>query len=335
MIPDQKIKIVIFKLFMGEARTGADRYLISLIEMLSKKFDVEVRECFPIKFKNHRRLFSIISIPASIVCTNIETFKLLKSGNQVLSGYLSGSIYIQQSFNQNELTSRFNLLFKYYSLIDYVSRFGKNNTRLIIYVSNFAKENCRLKKKGINEYVIYPSIIDDIPDSKYSDKEDIIVTVSRIASEKKLDKILKIMENLPYPHYLIGFSTDKLYLEKLRTQLKKTKIILDAPEDVKNDYLRRAKIFLNTSENEPFGLVIVEAMAYGVLPIAHKSGGPSEILPREFLYSDEKDAEELIKKYMVEYNEKIYNEMRQRAREFTKDKVEHQLYQAITETFGQ
>jgi Glycosyl transferases group 1. len=88
-------------------------------------------------------------------------------------------------------------------------------------------------------------------------------------------------------------------------------------------------------KNEPFGLVIVEAMAYGVLPIAHKSGGPSEILPREFLYSDEKDAEELIKKYMVEYNEKIYNEMRQRAREFTKDKVEHKLYQAITETFGQ
>ncbi len=335
MIPDQKIRIVIFKLFMGEARTGADRYLISLIEMLSKKFDVEVRECFPIKFKNHRRLFSIISIPASIVCTNIETFKLLKSGYQVLSGYLSGSIYIQQSFNQNELTPRFNLLFKYYSLIDYFSRFGKNNTRLIIYVSNFVKENCRLKKKGINEYVIYPSIIDDIPDSKYSDKEDIIVTVSRIASEKKLDKILKIMENLPYPHYLIGFSTDRLYLEKLRTQLKKTKIILDAPEDVKNDYLRRAKIFLNTSENEPFGLVIVEAMAYGVLPIAHKSGGPSEILPREFLYSDEKDAEELIKKYMAEYNEKIYNEMRQRAREFTKDKVEHKLYQAITETFGQ
>jgi len=335
VIPDQKIRIVIFKWFMGEARTGGDRYLISLIEMLSKKFDVEVRECFPIKFNNHRRLFRIISIPASIVCTNIETFKLLKRGYQVLSKYFSGSIYIQQSFNQNEVTLRFNPLFKYYSLIDYVSRFGKNNTRLMIYVSNFMKENYRLKKKGINEYVIYPSIIDDIPDSKYSDKEDIIVTVSRISPEKKLDKILKIMDNLPYPHYLIGFSGDKLYLEKIRTQLKKTKIILDAPEDVKNDYLRRAKIFLNTSENEPFGLVIVEAMAYGVLPIAHKSGGPSEILPREFLYSDEKEAEELIKKYMAEYNEKIYNEMRQRARKFTKDKVEHQLYQAITETFGQ
>ena len=66
--------------------------------------------------------------------------------------------------------------------------------------------------------------------------------------------------------------------------MKKTKIILNASEDVKNEYLRRAKIFLNTSENESFSLVIIEAMAYGALPIAHDSGVPRKILPREFLY---------------------------------------------------
>jgi len=36
---------------------------------------------------------------------------------------------------------------------------------------------------------------------------------------------------------------------------------------------------------------------------------------------------------MAEYNEKIYNEMRQRAREFTKDKVERKLYEALMKTF--
>jgi len=64
---------------------------------------------------------------------------------------------------------------------------------------------------------------------------------------------------------------------------------------VKNNYLRRAKIFLNTSENEPFGLVIIEAMAYGVLPIAHNLGGPSEILPRDF-YTPMKKCERINKK---------------------------------------
>jgi len=36
----------------------------------------------------------------------------------------------------------------------------------------------------------------------------------------------------------------------------------------------------------------------------------------------------------MEYNEKIFNEIRERAKEFTTDKVEHQLHQAITDTSG-
>jgi len=125
-------------------------------------------------------------------------------------------------------------------------------------------------------------VISNIPDLKYSDKENIIVTVSRIASEKKLEIIIKIMEYIPYEHYLIGFSTDLLCLEKLKNQFKKTKIILNAPEDVKNEYLMRAQIFLNTSENEPFSLVIIEAMAYGALPIAHDSGVPKKYYLENF-----------------------------------------------------
>jgi len=142
------------------------------------------------------------------------------------------------------------------------------------------------------------------------------------------------MEYIPYEDYLIGFSTDLLRLEKLKNQLKKTKIILNASEDVKNEYLRRTKIFLNTSENEPFSLVIIEAMAYGVLPIAHDSGVPRKILRREFLYYDEKKARELIEKYIMEYNEEIFNQILEMAKEFTTNKVEQQLHQAITDTSG-
>jgi len=146
-----------------------------------------------------------------------------------------------------------------------------------------------IKKEQINTLSVI-LLISNIPDLKYLDKENIIVTVSRIASEKKLEIIIKIMEYIPYKHDLIGFSTDLLCLEKLKNQLKKTKIILNASENVKNEYLRRAKIFLNTSENESFSLVIIEAMAYGALPIAHDYGVQRKILPREFLYYDEKKA---------------------------------------------
>ena len=36
----------------------------------------------------------------------------------------------------------------------------------------------------------------------------------------------------------------------------------------------------------------------------------------------------------MEYNEKIFNQIRERAKKFTTDKVEHQLHQAMTDTSG-
>ncbi|MGC9193758.1 MAG: glycosyltransferase [Thermoplasmata archaeon] len=334
MNESSKIRIIMFKWFIGDGRTGGDKYFISVTEMLSKRFNVELKECFPIKFEGHPRLFSIISIPVSIICANINTFKLLKNGYQVCSLYYSGSIYIVAPPIYNDLAFRFKILFKYYAIVDYISRFGKNNIKLVIYISEYVRSKYKFKKQGIKEYVVYPSVIDKIPKTEFSEKENIIVTVSRIATEKKLEKLITITENLPYKHYLIGFSTDKPYTEKLKLLLKNTTLILDASEEVKNNYLRRAKIFLNTSENEPFGLVLIEAMSHGAIPIAHNSGGPKEILPENFLYSNEDDAKALIIKYMTNYNENIFNELREKAKNFTKEKVEHELYEAVFSTFS-
>ena len=68
--------------------------------------------------------------------------------------------------------------------------------------------------------------------------------------------------------------------------------------------------------------------------ITHDSGVPRKILPREFLYYDEKKARELIEKYIMEYNEEIFNQILEMAKEFTTNKVEQQLHQAITDTSG-
>ena len=322
------------KWFTGEGKTGGDRYFLMIGEILSEKYEVQIEECFPIKIKGHPRLFSIIAIPASIVCINIRSLKLLKNGSQVCTLYYSGSIYIMAPPISKEISLRFKSLFKYYALVDYISRFGKNNIRIVIYISKFVKENYKFKKKGIKEYVIYPTVIKDIPPANYSEKENIIITVSRISEEKKLLRLINILDGLPFEHYLIGFPTDKLYFEKLKNVLKHTKFILDATEDTKYEYLKRAKIFINTSENEPFGLVIIEAMAFGAVPIAHKSGGPAEILPKDFLYIDDQEARSLILKYMAEYNEGIFNMLREQARKFTTQKMKEELFRAIDETFG-
>ena len=46
--------------------------------------------------------------------------------------------------------------------------------------------------------------------------------------------------------------------------------------ELRDTWLRRAKIGLHTMVNEHFGINIVEFMAAGVVPVAHNSGGPRE-----------------------------------------------------------
>ena len=48
------------------------------------------------------------------------------------------------------------------------------------------------------------------------------------------------------------------------------------PEKYKIKILSRAKIYLHPTKKEHFGISIIEAMASGLIPIVHKSGGPWE-----------------------------------------------------------
>ena len=48
----------------------------------------------------------------------------------------------------------------------------------------------------------------------------------------------------------------------------------DAPSTTLLSILRRAKVYLHTRVCEPFGRAVVEAMAAGLVPVVHMSGGP-------------------------------------------------------------
>lgn len=42
----------------------------------------------------------------------------------------------------------------------------------------------------------------------------------------------------------------------------------------KLEVMRKTQVYLHTTLNEDFGIAIVEAMVAGLVPVAHKSGGP-------------------------------------------------------------
>jgi glycosyltransferase involved in cell wall biosynthesis len=106
----------------------------------------------------------------------------------------------------------------------------------------------------------------------YDDKENIVVIISRIVQDKNLEKLKHILDNIDCEHYLIGFAPNVDYLNNIKRLLPKSTIITNATEQEKNEVLKKSKIFLNTSEEESFGLVFTETMSYGLIPIAHNSG---------------------------------------------------------------
>ena len=221
--------------------------------------------------------------------------------------------------------------FLFLKFLDWLSRAGKNNLRIVVYASNYTKEKYKINKKDIKEYVVYPSTIKNIPDIDFSLKENIIVTVSRIIPDKKLEKLAEILEGLNYKHYLIGFEYNRNYTDKLKNLLPNSEFIINATEEQKNNILKRAKIFLNTSEYDTFPLTIPEALSYGLVPIAHNSGGPAEYLQKDFLYNNNKEAKEKVKIFMENYNFDLFTKIRNEAKKFTLKEFEKNLIDIIEE----
>ncbi|MBQ6477489.1 MAG: glycosyltransferase [Bacilli bacterium] len=155
--------------------------------------------------------------------------------------------------------------------------------------------------------VYIPNVIDKIPryTSKLTNKK--FISVGRLSEEKGYLDLLKIINklknDLPDWHLdIIGDGTEK---DNLRRYIKINKlddyVTLHGfrDKDYINDRLRESSIYLMTSYTESFGIVLIEAMSYGVPCIAFDSAeGAREIIRNGYngyLVKD-RDEDEYIRK---------------------------------------
>ncbi|MGC9167231.1 MAG: hypothetical protein ACP5GR_06295, partial [Thermoplasmata archaeon] len=75
------------------------------------------------------------------------------------------------------------------------------------------------------------------------------------------------------------------------------------------------------------------AMAYGLVPIAHMSGGPQYYLPGEFLYRNNQEAREKIKEAMINYNHDVFESMRNEAKKYLISETEKDILNAFENAF--
>jgi glycosyltransferase involved in cell wall biosynthesis len=79
--------------------------------------------------------------------------------------------------------------------------------------------------------------------------------------------IIGSIESYSYYKHLVRL------IKSLRVE-DRVRILPNASEWQKIELLRRAKIYLHPMKYEHFGISVVEAMAAGLIPVVHRSGGP-------------------------------------------------------------
>lgn len=164
----------------------------------------------------------------------------------------------------------------------------------IVFVSNSAKEgfiklfgddfdNLQVKYNPlIANDVIRKSqeIVDDI--EKPNDKK-LLVASGRLDSQKGFDNLLEVCNKLNkdkfnYELWILGEGVERTSLEKLIDKYNLNNVKLLGYKDNPHKYIKYGDLFICSSRNEGFSLVIAEAMILGLPIISTNCSGPNELL---------------------------------------------------------
>jgi glycosyltransferase involved in cell wall biosynthesis len=129
-------------------------------------------------------------------------------------------------------------------------------------------------------------------------KEDLIISVGHFFKEadghsKNQDVLIEAFQDLPgYKFELYGNAQtleDKVYVQycKEKARGKNVEILLNKPhKDIRNAFARAKYLWhgngygrSDPAQTEHFGIIVLEAIASGCIPIVYNSGGASEIAP--------------------------------------------------------
>jgi glycosyltransferase involved in cell wall biosynthesis len=113
-------------------------------------------------------------------------------------------------------------------------------------------------------------------------KREVVVTVARAHPSKRLELFWKVARLRPEYEFVMLLTKDPTLVEYSRELSvgapSNGRTIFNASKETYHGLLGEAKVYLHLTENEHFGIAVVEAMSAGCVPIVHDSGGPKEIV---------------------------------------------------------
>jgi glycosyltransferase involved in cell wall biosynthesis len=150
---------------------------------------------------------------------------------------------------------------------------------LMLCISENVRERIKRYYQRNAEVVSVPI---NIKKFKYKKSEDYFLSVQRIEPEKRVDLQIEVFKRLPEEKLVVVGSAAKQsihYLEKLKRIAPKNVTFVGSVSDEELvDLYSRCKAALQTSIDEDFGIIPVEAMASGKPCIAVNEGGFRETI---------------------------------------------------------
>jgi len=273
---------------------------------------------FPLKFGNYKALY------LSLMTKKERSFSTI--GDITWSDYsyihfpwsLTDNLKYIDNYYKYESYIGNRKLRMYYLPYKYIHRFlfRKSKTKLLAN-SNWTRKI--LEISGYRAETLYPPVdISRIKIKSANRDPKLVVYVGRISPEKNIENIIEVAKRMKdYKFIILGSEgRNKKYVNYILNNAKSLNnlFIKKNPSDKEiMDYFSKSKIYFHPKINEHFGISIVEAMAAGLTPVVHKSGGAWHDIVEEGKYGigycNINNAVDSIKKASnveFDYSRKIY-----------------------------
>ena len=110
--------------------------------------------------------------------------------------------------------------------------------------------------------------------------KNLVVSIGRIDIRKNYETLFKIADNLKNYSFVIAGALNKgdetYYSNLIKNKPYNVEIRVNINEADKIALLKKAAIYLHLNRREHYGISILEAMSYGLVPVVPESGGPWE-----------------------------------------------------------
>lgn len=171
------------------------------------------------------------------------------------------------------IACRMNVIRHFHSVFP---RIDRNNMKWVLLSEHFRDELDRVYHFKESNVLAIPNPFPNIPAPQISDKENIILYVGRVTQESKrfqnvLDIWKMVQDRLPdYRLEIVGGGPEKEYFNAKANSMQLKRYSFRGFQRP-DEYYKKAKAFIMTSDKEGFGMVLVEAMQYGCVPFAFDS----------------------------------------------------------------